>query len=195
MGFSSFLKGMKLHFSKDSEWESKLKGVDFRLASDMIADTFHIGEQHANKNTVLYSTINFVEAWEMFRDKPYIETAINLLIICDKFAIAPLFLNIFEKCKIGEKPLDGSKWESKLAGVDFHLARDEIAYVFHIGIEGAKKEGKILAAPKELVKTWESYLAKPCLENAIELLRVAPFFLDIFERCKFGGEAQVHPGN
>lgn len=80
-----------------------------------------------------------------------------------------------------------SRWESALKGVDFMLARDEIAYIFHIGIEEAKKNDEVLIAKKEVVAVWEKFFSNPCLKNAIKLLEIAPFFLDIFEKCKPGG--------
>jgi hypothetical protein len=92
----------------------------------------------------------------------------------------------FLKGKKQQFPKD-SNWESKLEGVDFDLARDEIAYIFHIGVKGAEKKGKALCAKKEFVDAWEKYLAKPCMENAIGILKIAPIFLDIFDRCKPGG--------
>lgn len=82
---------------------------------------------------------------------------------------------------------DKSEIEANLSGVDFELARDEIANIFHIGIEEGKKKGESLIAKKEFVEAWEKFRVTPCLETAVNLLEVSPIFQEIFEKSKPGG--------
>jgi hypothetical protein len=82
------------------------------------------------------------------------------------------------------RPFVKSELVSKLYGVDFILAKDELAKFIRFMIEQGKKRGKAPYAKREIVSALDRFNENPCLETAISLLGVAPAFLKIFEQCK-----------
>lgn len=75
-------------------------------------------------------------------------------------------------------------WQEKLKGVDFSRARNEIAYMFKIAKENAKKQGGEYYIKQELNDVLVPFMSEPCLKNAIKLLEFNPILYPYFEQSK-----------
>jgi hypothetical protein len=79
------------------------------------------------------------------------------------------------------------EWKLKLEEVDFLLARNELARIFAMQLSNAKEEGSVLIIKKEFDDVLGPFMSNPCLETAINLLKIAPYFYEFFEGSKPGG--------
>jgi hypothetical protein len=104
-----------------------------------------------------------------------------------RHAVEPAQAPLVEGPQVESQSQQTTRWDEALQGVDFEAARSAVAYIFSVAADEARRQGAECYYKQEFADAAHAFMSNPCMQTAIQLLRVDASLLPAFEGSKPGG--------